>query len=74
MLELSINPTNGGGDTIEVRSFLLRNVDSHVSPAGEQSPTNHVETSFSIRKGETLVLGSSISDKQARVVLVTALP
>jgi hypothetical protein len=74
IVELLINPTNSGGDTVEVRRFALRGVDPRVSPTGEQSHTSYVETSFSIRKGETLVLGSSISDKQARVVLVTALP
>jgi len=30
--------------------------------------------SFSIKRGETMVLGTSTSDQQARVVLVTALP
>jgi hypothetical protein len=57
-LELSINRSAGGGESIDVRKFQLG---------------NFIETSFSIRKGETVVLGASTTDQEARVVLVTAL-
>jgi hypothetical protein len=74
-LELSINQNRGSGDTIDVRKFKLRAANMQVAPGGSQNyyPT-YIDTSFTLRKGETVVLGTSVSDQQARVVLVTALP
>jgi hypothetical protein len=75
VLELVINATNGGGDSIDVRRFQLRGSNVQTVGSGSQTYyTNYIETSFSIKKGETVVLGTSVSDQQARVVLVTALP
>jgi hypothetical protein len=67
------NDSNAGGSII-VRKFELRAAAAQVSKTGAQSVTTYIETSFSLEKGETIVLGTSVSDQQARVVLVTALP
>ena len=74
-LELSVDRNNAGSDAVKVRVFKLRAATMQVTPNGGQNfyPT-YIETSFSIKRGETMVLGTSTSDQQARVVLVTALP
>lgn len=74
-LEIMINPNNGAGDAIDVQRFRLRSTSPQTVPNGGQTfyPT-YIETSFSIKHGETIVLGTSTSDQQARVVLVSALP
>jgi hypothetical protein len=71
-LEMSINQNHGDGDTIGVRKLLLRAANMQVAPGGSQNyyPT-YIDTSFTLRRGETVVLGTSVSDQQARVVLVT---
>jgi hypothetical protein len=73
-LELAINQNRGSGDTIDVRKLKLRAANLQVAPGGSQNyyPT-YIDTSFTLRKGETVVLGTSVSDREARVVLVTAL-
>lgn len=76
-LQLSVNRNKAGGDLIDVRKFLLRGTEVQSAPAGAGSQTyykTYIETSFSMKRGETVVLGTSVSDQQARVVLVTALP
>jgi hypothetical protein len=74
-LQLSVNPNTAGGDSIDVRSFLLRGTELQTTPSSPQTfYTTYIQTSFSIKRGETVVLGTSVSDQQARVVLVTALP
>ena len=72
-VDLSIG--RNGTEAISVRKFKLRAAQLSAAPGGGQSyyPT-YIETSFAIKKGETIVLGTSMSDQQARVVLVTALP
>jgi hypothetical protein len=74
-LDLSVDRNNVGADSINVQSFKLRSATMQATPTGDKNffPT-YIETSFSIKRGETLVLGNSTSDQQARVVLVTALP
>jgi hypothetical protein len=73
-LELVLaNDSNAGGSII-VRKFQLRAVQAQVAKNGAQTFPTYIETSFSLKRGETIVLGSSVSDQQARVVLVTALP
>jgi len=73
-LELVIQPDTVTGQSIDVRKFQLRAVNPQVAPTGQQTYPTYLETSFSIKKGETIVLGTSVTDQQARVVLVTALP
>jgi len=74
-LELSINPNAGGGESIDVRHFQLRGSNPQTVPGGTGTYyPSYLETSFSIKKGETIVLGTSTTDQAARVVLVTALP
>ena len=72
-VELSLGRNGSSADVINVRAFKLRS--AVMQSAGDKNfyPT-FLETSFSIKKGETVVLGTSLSDQQARVVLVTALP
>jgi len=74
-LDLSVDRNNVGADAVNVRVFKLRSATMQTTPTGKANfyPT-YIETSFSIKRGETLVLGNSTSDQQARVVLVTALP
>jgi hypothetical protein len=74
-LDLSVDRNNVGADAVNVRVFKLRSATMQTTPTGKENfyPT-YIETSFSIKRGETLVLGNSTSDQQARVVLVTALP
>ena len=74
-VEMSVDRNNVGADAISVRSFKLRAANMQATPTGDKNfyPT-YIETSFSIKRGETLVLGNSTSEQQARVVLVTALP
>ncbi len=73
-LALDINPNTASGDSIDVRRLQLQAVNPQVDSTGAQSHPVYIATSFSIKKGETIVLGTSMSDQQARVVLVTALP
>jgi hypothetical protein len=70
-LTLMIDQNSSVDDAIDVRGFQLRAVNPQVAPSDYAVL---IETSFSIKKGETIVLGTSVSDQQARVVLVTALP
>lgn len=72
-VELSLDRNSGSAEMINVRVFKLRG--AVMQSAGDKPfyPT-FIETSFSMKKGETVVLGTSLSDQQARVVLVTALP
>ncbi len=72
VLDFIVGPGNTG-DSISVRRFQLRGITPQVAPTGAQSMPNYIETSFGIKPGETVVLGASTSDQQARVVLVTAL-
>jgi hypothetical protein len=74
-LDLSVDRNNVGAEAVNVRAFKLRSATMQATPTGDKNffPT-FIETSFSIKRGETLVLGNSTSDQQARVVLVTALP
>lgn len=73
-LTMQVEPSTAGGGSIEVRAFQLRAAEPKQMPSGSAGFTTYVETSFSIMRGETVVLGASISDQEARVVLVTALP
>jgi hypothetical protein len=75
VVELHIDQSSRGGDSIDVRMFKLRGATPQ-QLGGPNSLTypSYIETSFSIKGGETLVLGTTVSDQQARVVLVTALP
>ena len=72
-VELSLDRNSGSGDVINVRAFKLRGAVLQLLGDKNYYPT-FIETSFSIKKGETVVLGTSLSDQQARVVLVTAMP
>ena len=72
-VELSLDRNSGSPDVINVRVFKLRGAVLQTAGDKQYYPT-FIETSFSIKKGETVVLGTSLSDQQARVVLVTALP
>jgi hypothetical protein len=72
---LSLDWSRPPGETIDVRTFQLRAATPQIIPAtGAQNTPTYIETSFEIRRGETLVLGTSTTDQQARVVLVTLLP
>ena len=71
VVELSLD--RGSGDIINVRAFKLRSAILQ-GPGDKAFYPTFLETSFSIKKGETVVLGTSLSDQQARVVLVTAMP
>lgn len=73
-LEIELAQDSSAGGSINVRKFQLRASQPHVAKNGAQSFPTYIETSFSLKKGETIVLGTSVSDQQARVVLVTALP
>jgi hypothetical protein len=72
-VELSLDRNAGSPDLINVRVFKLRSAILQ-GPGDKPFYPTFIETSFSIKKGETVVLGTSLSDQQARVVLVTALP
>ena len=72
-LVVEINSKTAGGDSIDVRRFELLG-PSFQTPGGGSAPNGLLSTSFSIKSGETVVLGTSTSDQTARVVLVTALP
>ena len=69
-VQLGMDWTRKYGDSIDVRTFQLRAAEAMGAP----SAPVYIETSFSIKRGETIVLGTSTTDQQARVVLVTALP
>lgn len=73
-LEVALDPRSSGGDSIHVANFDLRSTHGRQEAGGATSYPTYVETSFDLKRGETLVLGGSISDQAARVVLVTALP
>jgi hypothetical protein len=73
-LEIVVGSTRGTVTAIEVRRFRL---SSNVpQPAGKDNVTYRMffDTAFSVKQGETIVLGASASAETARVVLVTALP
>jgi hypothetical protein len=72
-LGMQLSPS-GVGDVIDVRRFQLHAASPRSTPTGAQTTPTYIETSFSIKKGETIVVGTSVTDQQARVVLVTALP
>ena len=61
-------------DSTHVQSFELRSARGQPTPGGATAYTSYLETSFDLKRGETIVLGSSVSGDTARVVLVTALP
>lgn len=72
-VEMGIGPRSG--DVIQVEAFQLRAASPEPLPGGKATYyRTYVQTSFAVKKGETVVLGASVSDQQARVVLVTALP
>jgi hypothetical protein len=73
-LNMLLEPMTSGGGSITVQSFRLRAARPQQMPNGTAVFATYVETSFSINRGETIVLGASTSDQEARVVLVTALP
>jgi hypothetical protein len=73
-LQLVLAQDSNAGEMINVRKFELRAAQPKALKAGAQSIATYIETSFTLKKGETIVLGTSVSDQQARVVLVTALP
>jgi hypothetical protein len=62
------------GDTIDVHAFSLRAAEAKPALNNTTVIDTYIETSFTIKRGETIVLGTSTTDQQARVVLVTALP
>lgn len=62
-----------GSDVIDVK-FQLTSLTPLPASNGGQQFRVYINTSFSIKVGETIVLGSSTSDQAARVVLVTAVP
>ncbi len=73
-LEIVVGSARAAVNAIEVRRFrLLSNVPQ---PAGKDTITYRTffDTAFSVKRGETIVLGASSSAETARVVLVTALP
>jgi len=69
-VEFVLDRDRSAGDTINIHGFQLRAAD----PIPALGTPTYIQTSFTIKRGETIVLGSSVSDQQARVVLVTALP
>jgi hypothetical protein len=71
-LEMGVDDSST--DSILVKPFQLQPVTPKLLSTGKQVSTTLIETSFNIMRGETIVLGTSISDQQAAVVLVTALP
>ncbi|HVQ34697.1 MAG TPA: hypothetical protein VMT33_01705 [Candidatus Bathyarchaeia archaeon] len=74
-LRLSLDRNNVGGDAVKVGLFRLYATTPQVHPGTNQPYVPiYIDTSFSIKSGETVVLGASTTDQQARVVLVTALP
>lgn len=73
-LELMLVPSRGTDSSINVSHFRLSSAAPTAYANGAQTFTTYFDTSFSIRGGETIVLGTSAAGDAARVVLVTALP
>lgn len=73
-LDLAMAPSKADIASINVERFRL--MWTHTPAAGEKAEAGGplFETSFSIREGETIVLGSSAAGDAARMVLVTVLP
>ena len=72
-LEMLLGTSSAGDDTIDVRRFRLLSAHASSAANGAQSRATYVDTSFSMSRGETIVLGGSVTDQTARVILVTAL-
>jgi len=73
-VSIQLDHDRSSGDMLNVNAFQLRAAEPVVGPTGTPTMPVYIETSFTIRRGETVVLGTSTTDQQARVVLVTALP
>ena len=69
-VEFVLDRDRSAGDSINIHAFQLRAAE----PIAAVGTPTYIQTSFTIKRGETIVLGSSVTDQQARVVLVTALP
>ena len=69
-VEFVIDRDRSAGDTINIHGVQLRAAE----PIAAVGMPTYIQTSFTIKRGETIVLGTSTTDQQARVVLVTALP
>jgi hypothetical protein len=73
-MELSMNPSKTGDASIEVERFRLFVTQPPSNPEAAPTWVSLFDTSFSLRAGETIVLGSSAGGDAARMALVTVLP
>lgn len=73
-INLVLDRDRSTGDLLNVLAFEISAAEPVVGPTGAQSKPVYIQTSFTIKRGETIVLGTSTTEQQARVVLVTALP
>ena len=73
-LELVLDLTRADATSISVRRFCLTSKTGQPLLNGAVTYPAFFDTAFSVKRGETVVLGSSSTSDTARVVLVTALP
>ncbi|HEX4824058.1 MAG TPA: hypothetical protein VFV19_07075 [Candidatus Polarisedimenticolaceae bacterium] len=73
-VEFVLDRDRSSGDSINIHAFQLRAAEPIPMASGAMGTPTYIQTSFTIKRGETIVLGTSTTDQQARVVLVTSLP
>jgi hypothetical protein len=73
-LQLVVTPAQGEVGSIAVQRFRLLSRRPQTAATGQTGHPTLFDTAFSLKHGETVVLGASSSTETARVVLVTALP
>jgi hypothetical protein len=73
-IEMALEPGHADAGSFGIRRFLLASKLPQSVPSGALTYPTYFNTAFSVKRGETVVLGASASAETARVVLVTALP
>lgn len=74
ILEMALDRGRADAGTFGIRRFVVASRLPQTVPSGAITYPTYFDTAFSVKRGETIVLGASASAETARVVLVTALP
>ena len=73
-VEMALDRGHTDAGSFGIRRFLVASKLPQTLPTGAITYATYFDTAFSVKRGETIVLGASASAETARVVLVTALP
>ena len=73
-VEMALDRGHTDAGSFGIRRFIVASKLPQTLPTGAVTYATYFDTAFSVKRGETIVLGASASADTARVVLVTALP